>query len=132
MQDICKITQQEDLMYLRGSFIKSLTEWAIALANEGKDKPFQLKSLLERLKEPTTGPYLNFTSNKDQMYLWKWKVDYVRGKRVLFNSMDTIKLLNNMLNKHFDLTYLKKLGIVKAIIPLHNFYELYENPIKPW
>lgn len=46
--------------------------------------------------------------------------------------MDVIKLLNSMFNKHFDFTVLKDAGIVEAVLPLHNFYEICENPIKPW
>ena len=37
-----------------------------------------------------------------------------------------------MLNKNFDFSVLKEQGIIDSIIPLHNFYEISENPIQPW
>jgi len=46
--------------------------------------------------------------------------------------MDTLKLLNNMISKNIDFSVLKKAGMIDSVVPLHNFYELNENPIKPW
>lgn len=46
--------------------------------------------------------------------------------------MQTLKLLYSMFNKNFDFTALKKEGIIENVIPLHNFYELCDNPIQPW
>lgn len=37
-----------------------------------------------------------------------------------------------MFETNFDFSELKRAKIIESVIPLHNFYELDENPIEPW
>lgn len=97
-----------------------------------KKKKSILKTIWNKLQMNPSAPFSKFfisekskddQSNTKKM-LWRSYERSERGERSIFLNMEKMKIINDIILKHFNISYLIKHQYLDSYFPLHNYYEL--------